>query len=176
MEMSVDRDDFEIIDADDFTPDENNKIRTCPRCSGLVQGRRNKMYCSSNCRKRHKEIKRNSFSSVSKRRENTEFFYRAVRLSEAYYTLPPAERLGFVKDLIDYARESKDDAQIRDILSNYKLLRPNPKEDLFLFYRGKPHHLTIAQVTARYCKRFWKANVREVVYGRAPEPPTGEVE
>ena len=53
---------------------------------------------------------------------------------------------------------------------------PNPKEDLFLFYRRKPHHLTIAQVTARYCKRFWKANVREVVYGRAPQPPTGEVE
>ena len=175
MEISVDRDDFEIIDADDFTPDENNKIRTCPRCSALVQGRRNKIYCSSNCRKRHKEIKRNSFTSVSKRRENTEFFYRAVRLSEIYYCTPPAERLGFVKDLIDHARAGGD-AQLRDILSNFKLLRPNPKEDLFLFYRRKPHHLTIAQVTARYCKRFWKANVKEVVYGRAPEPPTGEVE
>ena len=70
MEISVDRDDFEIIDADDFAPDENNKIRTCPRCSALVQGRRNKIYCSSNCRKRHKETKRNSFTSVSKRREN----------------------------------------------------------------------------------------------------------
>ena len=56
MEISVDRDDFEIIDADDFAPDENNKIRTCPRCSALVQGRRNKIYCSSNCRKRYKEI------------------------------------------------------------------------------------------------------------------------
>ena len=78
MEISVDRDDFEIIDADDFTPDENNKIRTCPRCSALVQGRRNKIYCSPNCRKRHKEIKRNSLTSVSKRRENREFFEKAM--------------------------------------------------------------------------------------------------
>ena len=88
--------------------------------------------------------------------------------------MPPAERLGFVKDLIDHARAGGD-TQLRDILSNFKLLHPNPREDLFLFFRGKSHHLTIAQVASRYCRRFWKADVREVVYGRAPEPPTGEV-
>ena len=175
MEMPMKWDDFHVIEDEVVVPERKND-RRCPKCNKLVTGRPNKIYCSSNCRKRDNEFTRNSFCSVTKRRENTEFFYRAVRLSESYYTLPPAERLGFVKDLIDYARGSKDDAQIRDILSNYKLLHPNPREDFFLFYRGKPHHLTIAQVAARYCKRFWKANVREVVYGRAPEPPTGEVD
>ena len=175
MEMPMKWDDFHVIEDEVVVPERKND-RRCPKCNKPVNGRSNKIYCSSNCRKRDNEFTRNSFCSVTKRRENTEFFYRAVRLSETYYCMPPAERLGFIKELIDYARESKDDAQIRDILSNYKLLHPNPREDFFLFYRGKPHHLTIAQVTARYCKRFWKANVREVVYGRAPEPPTGEVE
>ena len=175
MEISVDRDDFEIIDADDFTPDENNKIRTCPRCSVLVQGRRNKIYCSSNCRKRHKEIKRNSLTSVSKRRENREFFEKAMRLAEEYYTTPPTERLGFLKNLIDLAR-SGEDMRLRDILSNYKLLHPHPVDDKHLFHRENRANGTIAQEASKYCKRLWKANVKDVVYGKAPEPPTGLVE
>jgi hypothetical protein len=174
MEMSVDRDDFEIIDADDFTLDENNKIRTCPRCSALVQGRRNKIYCSPNCRKRHKEIKRNSFSSVSKRRENTEFFEKAKRLAEQYYNIPPGQRLGYLKNLIDLAR-SGEDMKLRDILSNYKLLHPHPVDDKHLFHRENRANGTIAQEASKYCKRLWKADVKEVVYGKAPEPPTGLV-
>ena len=89
--------------------------------------------------------------------------------------MPPAERLGFVKDLIDHARAGGD-AQLRDILSNIKLLRPHPLEDRHLFHRRSRSYLTIAQAASRYCRRFWKANLREVGYGRAPEPPTGEVE
>ena len=77
-----------------------------------------------------------------------------------------------MKKLIDHARKGGD-AQLRDILSNYKLLRPHPLEDRHLFHRRSRSYLTIAQAASRYCRRFWKADVREVVYGRAPE--TGEV-
>ena len=79
-----------------------------------------------------------------------------------------------MKKLIDHARRGGD-AQLRDILSNYKLLRPHPLEDRHLFHRRSRSYPTIAQAASRYCRRFWKADVREVVYGRAPQPPTGEV-
>ena len=173
MEMPMKWDDFHVIEDEVVVPERKND-RRCPKCNKSVTGRPNKIYCSSNCRKRANEFTRNSFCSVTKRRENAEFFDRAKRLAEELYTIPPSERLGFMKKLIDHARKGGD-AQLRDILSNYKLLRPHPLEDRHLFYRRKPHHLTIAQVTARYCKKFWKADVREVVYGRAPQPPTGEV-
>ena len=88
--------------------------------------------------------------------------------------MPPAQRLGYMKSLIDLAR-SGEDIRLRDILSNYKLLHPHPINDTHLFYRGNRVYLTIAQEASRYCKRFWKANVKDVVYGRAPEPPTGLV-
>ena len=176
MEMPVDRDDFnfEVFETDDQNPIPKSK-RLCPQCNGAVFGRRNKIFCTSNCRKRHSEPTRNSYSSPTKRRENSEFFDRALRLAVELYALPPNQRLGFMKDLIDYARLGED-PQLRDILSNYVLLHPHPYNDLHLFPRRSRAYCTIAQAASNYCKRFWRANVRDVVYGRAPEPPTGEVE
>ena len=46
----------------------------------------------------------NSQLSPTKRRENTEFFDRALRLAEELYKTIPSQRLGVMKDLIDYAR------------------------------------------------------------------------
>ena len=173
MEMPMKWNDFHVIEDEVVVPESKNG-RRCPKCNKPVTGRPNKIYCSSNCRKRNNEFTRNSFCSVTKRRENAELLDRAKRLAEEFYTRPPAERLGFMKDLIDYAR-SGNDAVLRDILSNYKLLHPHPIEDRYLFHRGSRSYSTIAQVASRYCRRFWKADVREVVYNRVPEPPTGEI-
>ena len=41
---------------------------------------------------------------MAKRRENTELYDRAIRLTEMLYSIPPHERVGFMKDLIDRAR------------------------------------------------------------------------
>ena len=78
-------------------------VRFCLRCKAPISGRPNKIYCSANCRKRSSEPTRNSFYSPTKRRENMEFFDRAKRLTEDLYQTRPPERLGYMKDLIEYA-------------------------------------------------------------------------
>lgn len=149
-------------------------VRCCIRCRMAIEGRLNKKFCSSNCRKRSSEPKRNSQESPTKRRENMEFFERAKRLAEELYLVPPPERLGFMSGLIAFAR-TQDDAQLKDILSNYILLHPHPKNDTFLFPKSSPSYCTIAQAASNYCKRYWRANVKDVVYWRVEEPDTGEV-
>ena len=175
-EMSIDHDNFdlEVIEDDDFTPIKKTK-RLCPQCSSEVTGRPDKTFCTSNCRKRHSEPTRNSRSSPTKRRENREFFDRALRLSEELYSIPPNQRLGFMKDLIDHARLGED-RQIQDILTNYVLLHPNPYQDFHLFPKRSRSYCTIAQAASNYCKRFWRKDVRLVVYNKVGYPYDGVVE
>ena len=78
-----------------------------------------------------------------------------------------------MKALIDEARAGN--TALREILSNWKLRHPNPQTERWLFPRGSPSYCTIAQAAQNYCKKFWHANVADVVYCRVPEPPTGEV-
>ena len=146
----------------------------CDRCGETFPFRANKRFCSSNCRKRSSEGKRNSNSSVAKRRENTEFFERSIRLAEVLYSAPPYERLGIMRGLIEEARKGED-RQLMDILTNQRLMKPNPEQDKWLFYKRSKSYCTITQAANNYCKRFWKADARAVIYGRSPEPPTGEV-
>ena len=115
MDGSIEWEQFHPIEDENDFP--NSKERRCPRCGTSVSGRPNRVYCSSNCRKRHTEGERNATFSMAKRRENTELYDRAKRLTEMLYLKPPLERLGFMKDLIDIARAGSD-AQLRDILSN----------------------------------------------------------
>ena len=172
MDGSIEWEKFHPIEDENDFP--NSKDRRCPRCGTLVSGRPNKIYCSGNCRKRHRECKRNAALSMAKRRENAELYDRAKRLTEMLYLTPPMERLGFMKDLIDIARAGQD-AQLRDILSNQTLIKLSWSDKQKYLHRNRSDYCTISQAASNYCKRFWKANVREVVYGRAPEPPTGVV-
>ena len=172
MDGSIEWEQFHPIEDENDFP--NSKERRCPRCGTSVSGRPNRVYCSANCRKRHTEGKRNAALSMAKRRENTELYDRAKRLTEMLYLKPPLERLGFMKDLIDIARAGSD-AQLRDILSNQTLIKLSWQEKQRFLHRNNSDYCTISQAASNYCKRFWKANVRDVVYGRAPEPPTGVV-
>ena len=173
MDGSIDWDSFDLIEDENDCPNLPTD-RKRPRCGTAVSGRPNRVYCSSNCRKRHTEGKRNAALSMAKRRENTELYDRAKRLTEMLYLKPPLERLGFMKDLIDIARAGQD-AQLRDILSNQTLIKVSWQEKQRFLHRNNSDYCTIAQAASNYCKRFWKANVRDVVYGRASEPPTGVV-
>ena len=148
--------------------------RLCLKCGTQIFGRPNKRFCSSNCRKSASKLKQNSQTSKSKRQENTRLFERAQRLAELLYSTSPNERLGFMKELIDVARSGKDN-HLRLVLTNYMLLHPHPINDDHLFHRGSHTFCTIAQAANNYCKRFWQADVKKVVYNKVPEPETGEL-
>ena len=146
----------------------------CCVCGTTIQSQRTtKKYCSANCRQKANRNQQNSASSITKARTNAEFFDRAKRLAEVLYTLPPEKRLGFMQQLIGEARAGN--TKLREVLTNQKLLWPNPIEEKHLFHRSDPAYCTIAQAAQYYCKRFWKANVADVAYNRVKEPQTGEV-
>ena len=146
----------------------------CCVCGTTIQSQRTtKKYCSANCRQKANRNQQYSASSTTKARTNAEFFDRAKRLAEVLYTLPPEKRLGFMQQLIGEARAGN--TKLREVLTNQKLLRPNPIEEKHLFHRSDPAYCTIAQAAQYYCKRFWKANVADVAYNRVEEPETGEV-
>ena len=146
----------------------------CCVCGTTIQSQRTtKKYCSANCRQKANRNQQYSASSTTKARTNAEFFDRAKRLAEVLYTLPPEKRLGFMQQLIGEARAGN--TKLREVLTNQKLLRPNPIEEKHLFHRSDPAYCTIAQAAQYYCKRFWKANVADVAYNRVEELETGEV-
>jgi len=103
-----------------------------------------------------------------------ELFELNRRMADFLYSLPPEQRLGHMQGLISQAREGN--TKLREVLSNWKLRHPHPEDEKYLFARGSRQYCTIAQAAQHYCKRFWKANVSDVVYCRVPDPPTGECE
>ena len=153
---------------------EGNGLATCPQCETQYPFRKGKIYCSPNCRKAASRGIQNSRTSKAKARDNYEFFDTARRMGETLYSLPLSQRLGHMKELIDEARAGN--TALREILSNYKLRHPNPKDDSWMFPRGHRAYCTIAQAADRYCRKFWGAYVTDVVYNKVPEPDDGQIE
>lgn len=154
-------------------------LRACEDCRTLfMPSRKDQRYCSDRCRKnksqkaRRKEFPVNSTSSPSKRQDNRRLFDSAARHAEILYTLPPGRRLGFMKELIDAAREG--DSHLRQMLTNKYILKAG-REHRWLFYPRPQGYYTISQAADRYCRMYWNASVADVVYGCVPEPLTGEV-
>jgi uncharacterized C2H2 Zn-finger protein len=154
-----------------LTDSETIQDPICPRCQTVFKSRKGKVYCSRKCSSHAARLPQNSKDSPSKARKNAEFFDTAKRLSERLYSLPPSERLGFMQGLIEDARGGN--TQLREILSNRKLMRPNPITERWMFHRQTWAYLTIAQAANNYCLRFWRTGVANVVYNRVPEPETG---
>jgi hypothetical protein len=163
--------DFIVVENDQLP---NSKLRLCKHCECQFEARRkDKVYCSTKCRVYSSRPIQNSEHSNAKKRKNAEFFDTALRMAERLYSLPPFERLGYLKDLIDEARSGN--TKLREILSNYKLLHPHPKNEKWMFPRKSRAYSTIAQAAHGYCWLFWKADVYDVVYNRAPEPEDGVI-
>lgn len=152
----------------------------CPICCEQFKPKRNdQKYCSPRCRKQNYQRKdrekhpRNAQNNRDVKTENRRQRERAIDLAETLYELPPAYRLGFMKELIDAARSG--DAKLKSIFTNPDLLNASRNEP-WLFHRRCPaSYLTISQAANQYCKRFWNSSVGPVVKGEVPEPPTGEV-
>ncbi|WP_417255542.1 hypothetical protein [Celeribacter halophilus] len=144
------------------------------KCSNTFPYRRNKKYCSASCRVQGNRFTKNGAESREQRRRYILLTDSVQFYGEMYYTMPPQERLGFINDLVDQARAGN--TWLREVLSNKRMLEPNPKTDRHLFYRNNPDYSTIAQIADKFCLRVWGAHVWKVVYNKVPEPPTGEVE
>lgn len=167
---------FDLFDMPSSLVDvvDGGGLATCPQCGTEFKPRRKNMrFCKPNCRKAFSKPTQNAAESPTTARKNAQFFETARRMGDALYSLPIDQRLGHMQALIAEARAGN--TQLREILSNYRLRRPHPEDERYLFPRSSRAYLTIAQAAQHYCQRFWKANVDDVVYDRAPEPPTGEV-
>lgn len=147
--------------------------KTCEYCEKEFPYRKNKRFCSENCRKYANRPTQNGQESPTKKRELIERYDLAILLGEQLYDLKPDQRLGFIKDLIDRARGGEK--QLRHILSNPELRKIDPERENHKLPRKSKAYFTITQAASHYCKRFWKANVWEVVSGKVPEPETGEI-
>lgn len=161
-------------------PTIKSKSLTCPECGVNFPYRSNKTFCSKRCckassqRARRKELPANAANSRSIRRDQHEVFELAMRMAERLYSMPPFERLGYLEEIIQLAR-NRQCPMIKKILTMPKLIRPNPN-DKHLFYRGCPSYCTISQAADLYCRMSpWNAGVAAVVRGEVPEPPTGEI-
>ena len=153
---------------------------TCPECGIDFPYRSNKTFCSPRCRKASSQRERrrrepaNAANSLSVRREQHEVFELASRMAETLYTMPLGQRLGYIEEIVQLAR-SGDYPRVRQILTMPKLIYPNPQEK-HLFLRGDRSYCTISQAADRYCRSSpWNAGVADVVRGKVPDPPTGEV-
>lgn len=160
---------------------ESQKLATCHECKEIFPYRSNKRFCSDNCRKanaRKKDRRKNPVNAANRRsakRQQNEDFDLAMRMAETLYTMPPSQRLGYIEDVIQVARQGES-ARLRRVLTNPAFIWPDPQK-LHLFFRRAPgSYCTISQAADRYCRRSpWQAGVKEVVRGDVPEPATGLV-
>lgn len=151
----------------DLVPD----LGLCLHCKATFPYRSNRKFCSGNCRKSHSRGLRNRTSSATKRREEEEKFDRAQRLGDMLFDMHSRDRLGFVCQLVEEARQGN--MLLREVLTCPKLLKKKARPE----YRPRwdPRLPTITQAADAFCRRFWNAPVFDVVLNRVPEPPTGEV-
>jgi len=156
-----------VVENCEYEKQRNTKL--CIRCDTEFLFRANKKFCSANCRRRHGEVTQNSLMCREKRRRNLEFFDRASCIAEQYFRLIPQDRDDYMLRLIWIAR-SGEDKSLRDVLTNKLLL--DPSNNLGNHLRGNRgrSYGSIAQAAQAYCRKFWNASVKDVVYGRASEP------
>jgi hypothetical protein len=153
---------------------------SCPKCDApFARKRSNQKYCSGQCAKAATRNAargpRTVAASPEMRLRSRRHYSRAMDLAETLYGAPVGERLGIMADIIRAARGH--DTELRNILTDPRLLSASPKEELGFFFRRSPQsYRTIAQAANCYCQKFWGKGAQAVVADRCPEPSTGEGE
>lgn len=105
----------------------------------------------------------NAKNSQSVKYDNSLVIDKAMRLTEMLYCMPTHERLGFVRGIIQGACEGN--TMLKRILTNQHFLSAG-LDKRYLYWRGRSEYPNIAKVANRYCRRYLKAGVREVVSGK----------
>jgi hypothetical protein len=133
----------------------------CPGCNQEFPYRRNKRVCSVRCRNKVNRTTQNGTESVTKRRHLIHRNDTAMVLAQRLYSLPPGERLGYVQELVQRAREG--DTWLREVLSNHRLIKPNPIHDRHLFHRYSTEYCTISQRSSTTrCQNHRQGNAESV--------------
>lgn len=157
-------------------------LLSCPTCeTEFVATRKGKRFCSRKCQKRSSENaargpRTNSLSPAARKR-NEAHYSLSHSLCEAFYKTPPQQRLGFLKDLVDRARNpaSQYDRAVKNVLTHKQLTYPD-RQDRSLFYRGKPFtYCTISELVNRYCKALLGASSKTVLTSPHFKENTGEI-
>ena len=149
----------------------------CPHCGTEFEPkRRDQKYCSANCRKRSHQKKdreanpRTSFHSPDVRRTNLEQIDRMMILTEDFYTTKPDQRISFLREIVERAREGEK--TLRAILANRYFLGATFGETPRLYFRKCWAYPNVTKEANRYCRNTWGASVIDVVMNRVPEPET----
>lgn len=155
---------------------------SCPACKAdFVATRKGKRFCSRKCQKRTSQNAargpRTNRASPTSRKRNEAHYSLSHSLCEGFYKTPPQHRLGFLKDLVDRARQpaSQYDKAIKNVLTHKQLTYPD-RQDRSLFYRGQPFtYCTISELVNRYCKKLLGASSKTVLTSPNFKENTGEI-
>jgi ribosomal protein S27AE len=149
--------------------------RPCPKCgTAFTPKRTNQKYCGRSCQSNASRGPRSGEYSYELAERNRKHYERAGWLCHDIYRLPFDQRLQFMADLIEAAREG--DGELRGILTDPKLLGAEPCFGIGKLGDDKRNGAmkNIAKAADAYCRRFWGTGVANVVHKRATVPPTGE--
>jgi hypothetical protein len=149
----------------------------CAKCeTAFAPKREAQRFCSRSCQKHSSRGPRGAAHSAETRARNRVHYDRATWLCYDLHRMPRGRRLGFIAELIEAAREH--DGQLRVILTDPKLLGADPHSGIGKQYPDSMNQevKNIAKAADAYCRAFWGHGVRDVVYKRCVEPPTGEGE
>lgn len=172
--MSLDL--IESINAEGAGDRAPSTLPECPRCGITFQPkRRNQRYCTTDCQKKaSRNSARGSTSATdSADRRHTKRRQRATLawLNETYYTTPPGQRLGLLKEWLDTGRAG--DTQMKSVLTRPDFLRRQEQGACFRYNLAYP---PVPYLADRFAKRFLGCTSGEWLSGRAAEPETGEVD
>lgn len=145
----------------------------CEACGAPFERQRStKRFCSGRCQNNSQRGSRRIADSPEEAQRSSRHYSRAKWLAHDLYSKAPRNRLSFMAEIIEAARDH--DAQLRSILSDPVLLSAG-REDRGLFHRRAPlTYKTIAQAADAYCRKFWGHGVKAVIYRKCPDPDTGE--
>lgn len=122
-----------------------SNLKSCPKCSQDFSPKRsNQKYCSDACRK---NATRGSRKPENKNR-TIHHYARASDLEHMVYSVPPSDRLGMMKHILEYVPH---DAGLRNILSDPKLLREEPR---------KSGRKNISQAASAYTRKFFGLSIQ----------------
>lgn len=128
----------------------------CTVCGCFFNFRANKTYCSAKCRKKafKKSCQRdaryhiNTQSVDAKKRKELLYDLNSV-LSERLYTMRPEARLGYIEEVLQYARTGAC-GLLTELLKNKKFQYPKTSNRR-MFFRGQPRsYCSFPQACNRY--------------------------
>lgn len=128
---------------------DRSNLKSCPKCSqDFVPKRSNQKYCSDACRKNATRGAR----KTENMNRNIHHYAYATDLENMVYSVTPSERLGVMMHILEHVHH---DAGLRNILSDPKLLREEPR---------KSGRKNIAKAANAYTQKFFGLSIQTYLH------------